>query len=126
LQPPALPRRHQQCGAGRRVLRPLSRRNLLNRQLKPTAESLGCQGVNWHWLWHAHATLLDTVGTPLGTVKALLGHSSAEVTRDVYLHAIPADARQAVDKVGELLLQPHGPKWTQVWAEAKNGSLLIN
>src|SRR6185437_11339809 len=36
---------------------PLSRRNLLNRQLKPVCRSIGLVGANWHWLRHAHATL---------------------------------------------------------------------
>ena len=89
---------------------PLSRRNLLNRQLKPTAEKVGLRGANWHWLRHANATLLDAVGAPLGTVQALLGHSSSEVTREVYLHSVPADARGAIQRVEALI----GPKWTQV------------
>jgi integrase len=94
---------------------PLSRRNLLNRQLKPTSERLGLKGANWHWLRHANATLLDAVGAPLGTVQALLGHASAEITREVYLHAVPADAKSAVQKVENLI----GPKRTQVpvWPE---------
>ena len=37
-------------------------------------------------------------------VQALLGHSCSEITREVYLHSIPADARAAVEKVEELLL----------------------
>jgi hypothetical protein len=41
----------------------------------------------------------------------LLGHSSSEITREVYLHSIPADARAAVEKVEELL---NRPKLTQV------------
>jgi integrase len=90
---------------------PLSRRNLLNRKLSPACKQLGLEGVNWHWLRHANATLLDAVGTPLGTVQALLGHSSSEITREVYLHSVPADARSAVEKVENLLI---GPKWTQV------------
>ncbi|HEX6501967.1 MAG TPA: tyrosine-type recombinase/integrase [Terriglobales bacterium] len=77
---------------------PFDRHNLANWQLKPTCKKLGLVGVNWHWLRHANATLLDALGTPLGTVQSLLGHSSAEVTREVYLHAIPADARAAVEK----------------------------
>jgi hypothetical protein len=44
--------------------------------------------------------LLDAVGTPLGTVQALLGHPSSEVTREVCLHSIPANDRAAVQKVG--------------------------
>jgi len=101
---------------------PFDRHNLLNRQFKPTCKKLGLVGVNWHWLRHANATLLDAVGTPLGTVQALLGHSSSEITREIYLHSIPADARAAVEKVENLLI---GPKWTQVLGTSKNGSTLI-
>ena len=98
------------------------RHNLINRQLKPTCKKLGLTGANWHWLRHANATLLDAVGTPLGTVQALLGHSSSEITREVYLHSIPADARAAVQKVEDLLMRP---KLTQVAENWKTGSLLI-
>jgi integrase len=101
---------------------PFDRHNLINQQLKPTCKKLGLVGVSWHWLRHANATLLDAVGTPLGTVQALLGHSSAEITREVYLHSIPADARAAVQRVEDLLI---GPKWTQVVEIPKTGSLLI-
>jgi integrase len=107
---------------GTRSGTPFDRHNLLRRQLKPTCKQLGLAGVNWHWLRHANATLLDAVGTPLGTVQALLGHSSAEITREVYLHSIPSDARAAVQKVEDLLI---GPKWTQVAEIPKTGSTLI-
>lgn len=101
---------------------PLSRRNLLNRQLKPVAKALGLTGVNWHWLRHAHATLLDSVGAPLGTVQALLGHASPEITREIYIGSVPENARTAVEDVEKLI----GPKWTQVpeWPEIR--SALIN
>jgi integrase len=101
---------------------PFDRHNLLNRQLKPTCKKLGFVGVNWHWLRHANATLLDAVGTPLGTVQSLLGHSSSEITREIYLHSIPSDARAAVQKVEDFLI---GPKWTQVVQIPKLGSSLI-
>ena len=83
---------------------------------------LGLTGLSWHWLRHANATLLDAVGTPLGTVQALLGHASAEITREIYLHSLPADARTAVQKVEDLLI---GPKWTQVVKIPETGSTLI-
>jgi integrase len=91
--------------------RPLCRRNLLQRQLRPTCKELGLPTITWHALRHCHATLLDSVGAPLGTVQALLGHASPEVTRQIYLHAIPEEQRKAVEKVEKLLI---GPKWTQV------------
>jgi integrase len=55
--------------------------------------------------------LLDAVGVPLGTIQALLGHASSEITRQIYLHAITAEQRRAVEGVEKLLI---GPKWTQV------------
>jgi hypothetical protein len=39
----------------------------------------------------------------------LLGHFSSEITREVYLHSIPADARAAVEKVERLLNRPIDP-----------------
>lgn len=45
---------------------------------------LGLPGIGWHSLRYAYATLLDAAGAPLGTVQALLGHSSPEITRETY------------------------------------------
>ncbi len=101
---------------------PLSRRNLLNRQLKPACKALGLTGANWHWLRHAHATLLDSVGAPLGTVQALLGHASSEVTREIYIGSVPENARAAVQSVEKLI----GPKRTQVPDWPEMASSLIN
>ena len=55
--------------------------------------------------------MLDSVGTPLGTMQSLLGHSTPEITREIYLHAIPEGQRRAVESVEGLVF---GPKWTQV------------
>jgi integrase len=88
---------------------PLSRRNLLNRQLKPTCKILGLTGVYWHWFRHAHATLLDSAGAPVGTTQALLGHLFSGIIRDTYIHSVPAEARRVVGDVEKL-----GTKWAQV------------
>jgi hypothetical protein len=65
---------------------------------------------------------------PLQT-RSLLGHSSSEVTRETYIHLVPADARRAVEGVESLLEirgKSIGPKCAQVpdWPEL--GSMLIN
>jgi integrase len=101
---------------------PLCRRNLSNRQLAPTCKAVGLPRITWHSLRHCNATLLDSVGTPLGTVQALLGHSSPEITREIYLHSLPAGARDAVEKVEALLI---GPKRTQIEEIRNLGSPLI-
>lgn len=70
---------------------------------------------------HENATLLDSVGTPRGTVTAIFGHSSPEMTKN-YVHSLPAGAREAVEKVEKLV---NGPKWTQVLQSAKPATRLI-
>jgi len=90
---------------------------LLSRQLKPAAKTAGLGNVNWHLLRHSNATLHDSIGTPLGTVQALLGHSSSENTRQVYLHSLTEDRRSAVRKLEALIIGPKSdpslgfPKW---------------
>jgi len=101
---------------------PFCRRNLANRQLVTTCKELGLEAVRWHSLRHAHATLLDSAGTPLGTVQALLGHSSSEITREIYVHSFPADARAAVERVEALII---GPNRTQIEEIPETGSSLI-
>ena len=102
---------------------PFDRHNLTRRQLKSTCRKLGLEGVSWHWLRHANATLLDAVGKHRWVqCKHFLGHSSSEITREVYLHSIPADARKAVEKVEEKL---NRLKLTQVRETWGNGSSLI-
>ena len=90
---------------------PLDRHTLLSRQLKPVASELGLGRVTWHLLRHSNATLHDSLGTPLGTLQELLGHSSSEITRQLYVHSLSEDRRVAVEKLEALLF---GPKWTQV------------
>ena len=53
---------------------------------------------------------------------ALLGHASPEVTRQVYLHAVPDVQRRAVKKVEKAIF---GPKWTQVAPLVAEGSSLV-
>lgn len=102
---------------------PLCRRNLLRRDLQPACEAAGLPVITWHSLRHSNATLLDAVGAPLGTVQALLGHATPEVTREIYLHSIPEDQRRAVENVEKLVF---GPKWTQVVEDQENGMRTIN
>ena len=97
--------------------------NLLRKHLKPAAKKLGLPGVTWHLLRHSHATMLDSVGTPIGTMQSLLGHSTPEITREIYLHAVPEEQRRAVESVERLVF---GPKWTQVRPSTQQASGRVN
>ena len=101
----------------------LDRWNLLRKHLKPAAKKLGLPGVTWHLLRHSHATMLDVVGTPNGMMQSLLGHSTPEITREIYLHKIPEEQRRAVESVERFVF---GPKWTQVQPSTQTASGRLN
>jgi len=73
-------------------------------------------GVTWLFLRRSRAAMLGSVCTPLGTMQSLLGHSTPEITREIYLHAIPEEQHRAVESVERLVF---GPKWTQVQPPAQ-------
>ncbi len=52
---------------------------------------------NLHFLRHTFASLLIQQGESLAYVKEQMGHSSIDVTVDVYGHLVPGGNRQAVD-----------------------------
>jgi len=39
-------------------------------------------------------------------MQSLLGHSAPEITREIYLHAIPEEQRRAVNSVEKLIFGP--------------------
>jgi integrase len=45
-------------------------------------------------------------GTPIGTTQPLLGHSTPEITGEIYLHAMPEEQRRAEERVERLVLGP--------------------
>ena len=106
-----------------RAGKPLDPGTLLRREVEPACKELGLPRITWHSLRHLSATLLDVVGAPLGTVQEILGHASKEITRDTYLHSLPADRRRAVENLEKLVI---GPKRTQVDETKENGRWVIN
>jgi integrase len=58
--------------------------------------------VRFHDLRHTFASLLLAQGESLAYVKDQMGHSSINVTVDVYGHLVPGGNRAAVDKLDEL------------------------
>jgi len=67
--------------------------------------------------------MLDGLGTPIGTMQSLLGHFVPEITREIYLHAIPEEQRRAMESVERLLI---GPKLDPDLVSAANVSKAVH
>jgi integrase len=61
-----------------------------------------------HDLRHTFASLLIQNGESLAYVRDQLGHSSIQVTVDIYGHLVPGANRAAVDRLDAPMKQPTG------------------
>lgn len=62
----------------------------------------GFEGLKFHELRHAQATMLLANGVDVKTVQTRLGHANAGITLDWYAHAIPGNDHAAADMLGNL------------------------
>lgn len=63
----------------------------------------GLRRIRFHDLRHTHATLALQAGVHAKVVQERLGHSSINVTIDLYSHAIPALQEDAADRIAALV-----------------------
>jgi integrase len=73
--------------------------NLRNRVFYRLLEGANLRAIRFYDLRHTFASLLIQNGEPLTYVKEQMGHSSIQVTVDVYGHLVPSANRAAVDKL---------------------------
>jgi len=79
--------------------RPLYQKNV-GVILKAMAKKAGIKkNLSFHKLRHTLATHLAAQGTPLSTLKDVLGHSQISVTVNTYGHAVPNARRQAAEAI---------------------------
>jgi integrase len=76
---------------------PMQDNNILVRHLKPAARKLGMPWVNWQVLRRSFATWLKINGADVRDAQALMRHSRASTTLDVYQQFVPESQRRVVD-----------------------------
>ena len=86
---------------------PMRDNNVLVRHLKPAGRKLGIGWVNWQVLRRSFATWLKIAGADVKDAQALMRHSRASTTLDVYQQFVPESQRRAVESLGRLM--PKGP-----------------
>lgn len=78
---------------------PMRDNNILIRHIKPAARRLGLDFVNWQVLRRSFATWLKMAGADVKDAQALMRHSRASTTLDIYQQFIPESERKVVDRL---------------------------
>ena len=73
--------------------------NLVRRYFLPCVEKAGLRRIRFHDLRHTFGSLLIQDGAPITYVKEQMGHSSIQITVDVYGHLIPGADIQWIDRL---------------------------
>ena len=81
---------------------PMRDNAILVRHIKPAAEKLGIGWVNWQVLRRSYATWLKMVGADVKDSQALMRHSRASTTLDVYQQHVPESQRKVVNELTKL------------------------
>jgi integrase len=76
--------------------------NLYHRYFRPVLTAAGIRKIRLHDLRHTFGSQLILKGASLLYVKEQMGHSSIQVTADIYGHLIPAAETRYVDRLDEL------------------------
>lgn len=74
----------------------------IQRRFKCLLNRLEISGVHFHTLRHTFATRLLELGVDVKTVSSLLGHSSARITIDFYVHSLNEQQQAAVALLSNL------------------------
>ncbi len=81
---------------------PMRDNNILVRHIKPAARDLNIGWVNWRVLRTSFATWLKMAGADVKDAQALMRHSRASTTLDIYQQFVPESQRKVVTKLSRL------------------------
>ena len=92
--------------------------NLRDRVFYGLLQRAGLWKIRFHDLRHTFASLLLQQGESLIYVKEQMGHSSIQVTVDLYGHLIPGGNKQAVDRLDSIpeMDEEQGKSATNAWS----------
>ncbi len=99
--------------------------NVRHRVFYRLLENASLRRIRIHDIRHTFASLLIQNGEPLTYVKEQMGHTSIQVTVDVYGHLVPSANRAAVDKLDAVPIRIPDASSAEEADVASDGKCLI-
>lgn len=75
----------------------------LTRRWRQIVKASGAPMIRLHDARHTSASMALAAGIPISVVSERLGHAKTSITLDVYAHVMPAQHREAADKLGNAM-----------------------
>jgi integrase len=72
----------------------------------PVVPLVFCAYLFWirlHDVRHSYATAALAAGVPVKVVSARIGHSTTQITMDLYMHALPRMDQEAADRIAAVI-----------------------
>jgi integrase len=82
---------------------PYSENKVVQIRLWPILDALSIPRCGMHAFRHSHGSLLHSSGASLKVAQAQLRHADATTTSRYYLHVVPSEQRDAVERVARIL-----------------------
>jgi integrase len=93
---------------------PFESGNLVKRHFEPLLERAGLRRIRFHDLRHTYGSLLLEANAPLKYVSEQMGHSSIQVTAEVYCHKLASGNTAHVARLSEALRKEEAKAKTRV------------
>jgi len=82
---------------------PVFASNLYKREFKPVVNAIGLEGLRWHDLRHTFGSLKLAQGADIFYIQRQMGHSSIQITCDIYGHQLNKTNPEAAAKTDDLV-----------------------
>lgn len=101
---------------------PLDKNNLVQRQFEPALRRAGLRKIRFHDLRHTFASLLIAQGEHPKYIQVQMGHSSINVTMDVYGHLMNTVNQESAKRLDSVVFKENGSNLVA----NKKGAKVIN
>lgn len=102
--------------------KPIGKYNLIRRYFEPALRNGGLKRIRFYDLRHTYGSLLITQGEHPKYIQAQMGHSSINVTMDIYGHLMNTVNQESAKRLDSTIFKGNGDNLETFSGKKKRGS----